>query len=502
MEPTRWALRVLVAVGLIALLAVSVARTAWDLGYRETVVAVHLGDWAQSQTDPAALTETLAELLEAGATAVTLSPLRVDTLHERFFPQRLPDVLVSRETLNAIREQGLALYWRLGNWVATEDYDNYLDKLLAYEPAGLISARAVAVPDNVMDTLLQTISESENAMLGWAEFIQLPTWPNGFKAHDRRIFRAHLLERAERDQLTQADALNRYVQAVRERRVRLVEVRASTLDQVRRDVSGLRDQLAQSGYPVAAAPDLVPDFANPASILGTPIRDGLAWLLAVLGPLAAFGLMRRRLADAMASGTSIQGWLLASGVSVLGGLAAAAVLSDPSYFLGLRDIPGVRPAMVVPVAGAALWALSHSSWRAWRLPDVLAWIGVGLAVIVALLRSGSFSMLPVPEVERELRDGLEGLLMVRPRFKEFLIGHPALLVWISLGTMRWRPWAVGLLAVGMLGQVSIVNSFLHLHTPLWVTLLRTFHGLWLGLLVGFPLSYLASRVVARIGRTR
>ena len=497
MKPTRWPLHVLVAIGLIAILAVSVARTVWDLDYHQTVVAVHLGDLAQRQTNSDALMETLTELREAGATALTVSPLSLDALQQRFFPQRLPDVSISEDTLNAIREQDLALYWRLQDWVPPEAYGDYLDELLSYAPAGLIGARAVGVPSDEFETLLQTIRHAERTMLGWAEFIPLPAWPNGAGIRHRKIFRAHLLERAERDRLTDADALNRYVQAVRERRVRLVEVRASSLDQARQDVSVLQSQLEQSGYPVAASPAPVPDFANPASRLGTAIRDGLAWLLAVLGPLAGYGLMRRRLADTMALGTTgTQGWLVASAVSVLGGLAAAAVLSDPSHFLGLRDIPGVRPALLAPIAGATLLALGRTSWRDWRPLDGIVWVGVGTALAIALLRSGNFSTLPVPELERELRDTLEGLLLVRPRFKEFLIGHPALLVWASLGAIRWRPWAVGLLALGMLGQVSIVNSFLHLHTPLWVTLLRTFHGLWLGLLIGLPFVYLV-RTFAR-----
>ena len=502
MEPTRWALCAVVVIGLIAVLAVSVARTAWDLDYRQTVVAVHLGDLAQQQSSPNALTETVAELREAGATAVTVSPLSVDTLHERFFPQRLTNVSISTGTLNAIREQGLALYWRLDTWVPLDTYQTYLDELMTHEPAGLIGARAVAVPANEMDTLVQTIRDSNRAMIGWAEFAALPPWPDNIEPRARQVFRAHLLERAERDRLTKADALNRYVQAVRERRVRLVEVRASSLDQARQDVSDLQEQLEQSGYSVRNSPQPVPSFSNPASILGTTLRDGLAWLLAVLGPLAAYGLMRRRLSEAMAWWMSAQAWLLASGLSVLGGLAAAAVLSDPNHFLGLRDILGVRPALLLPIAGATLLALGRTSWRDWRPLDGMVWAGVGAALLVALLRSGNFTVLPVPNVELELRNALENLLIVRPRFKEFLIGHPALVLWASLGTLRWRPWAVGLLAVGMLGQVSIVNSFLHLHTPLWVTLLRTVHGLWLGLTIGMILVIALRPIIARFTPTR
>jgi hypothetical protein len=35
-----------------------------------------------------------------------------------------------------------------------------------------------------------------------------------------------------------------------------------------------------------------------------------------------------------------------------------------------------------------------------------------------------------------------------------------------------------------MGQISLVNTFCHLHTPLSVSFLRLFHGLWIGALVG------------------
>ena len=34
------------------------------------------------------------------------------------------------------------------------------------------------------------------------------------------------------------------------------------------------------------------------------------------------------------------------------------------------------------------------------------------------------------------------------------------------------------------GQVSLVNTFCHLHTPLYVSFLRTGHGHWIGAAVG------------------
>jgi hypothetical protein len=42
----------------------------------------------------------------------------------------------------------------------------------------------------------------------------------------------------------------------------------------------------------------------------------------------------------------------------------------------------------------------------------------------------------------------------------------------------------GGLVASVIAQVSIVNSFMHLRTPLAISLLRVFHGLWLGTLLG------------------
>jgi hypothetical protein len=58
---------------------------------------------------------------------------------------------------------------------------------------------------------------------------------------------------------------------------------------------------------------------------------------------------------------------------------------------------------------------------------------------------------------------------------------------------RGRGALVPLAIVGSIGQVSMVNSFCHLHTPLLMTVTRTFNGLWLGVLFGLLLTWLVRR---------
>jgi hypothetical protein len=73
---------------------------------------------------------------------------------------------------------------------------------------------------------------------------------------------------------------------------------------------------------------------------------------------------------------------------------------------------------------------------------------------------------------------------VRPRTKEFLIGHPALVVALGLLSAGRREWLPLAMLLGAIGQVSLVNTFCHLHSPLEVSLMRTLWGILIGLLLG------------------
>ena len=88
-------------------------------------------------------------------------------------------------------------------------------------------------------------------------------------------------------------------------------------------------------------------------------------------------------------------------------------------------------------------------------------------------------------LETALRDNLERLLIARPRTKEVFVGYPALMIalWLTKRNLLPRYRELFRLASAV-GFSSVVNSFCHFHTPLWLILLREFNGLWTGLLVG------------------
>ncbi|MFO8080891.1 MAG: DUF5693 family protein [Armatimonadota bacterium] len=217
-------------------------------------------------------------------------------------------------------------------------------------------------------------------------------------------------------------------------------------------------------------------------------------------------------------------FLAVSGITLFGGLLVVGLLGDSAYLVKVEQFRGVKLAHLLPiVAVAAVWlARSMDAYQeqiADAGPDMVdyhtgdtvpewpaLWAGlrralnavvvywhvaaafVGLAVVaMLLLRSGNEAIGAILPMEMELRSALDRFLGVRPRTKEIFLGHPLMVLAILLAIRRVRRGVWLLFAVGVIGQVSLLNSFCHIHTPLMLTLLRVFNGLWVGLLGGLVL---------------
>jgi hypothetical protein len=124
----------------------------------------------------------------------------------------------------------------------------------------------------------------------------------------------------------------------------------------------------------------------------------------------------------------------------------------------------------------------------------------GLALLV--LRSGNEGGLGVSSAELQFRSLLDRIFGVRPRTKEVLIGHPLLILGLMRAALGKRAGAWVLLALGVVGQVSLVNTFSHLHTPVLISLARTLHGLWFGAVIGLSLFLVVEGLEAAWGRAR
>lgn len=232
----------------------------------------------------------------------------------------------------------------------------------------------------------------------------------------------------------------------------------------------------------------------------TLMVQSLALFAAIAAPTAAVILLVRRLRarreDELGAGRRIVSAVLLYVRTALLSMAAiplvVALLNHISYSLVMQQFRGVSLLHALPIGLVALYVFLYGSGdtvignarKLLTTPVTVLWIvaiGVfGAAGVYYMSRTGNAGN--VSEIEKVFRSVLENTFGVRPRTKEFLIGHPLMLAGIFLA-LRYR-YAMGLLALATIGQLSMVDTFAHIHTPLMLSISRVLLGLGMGLVIG------------------
>lgn len=364
---------------------------------------------------------------------------------------------------------------------------------------------------------------------------------------DKHVVRLHTISSGEMLKYTPGQALDRYLLAANERNMRVLLVRPiisnesqdpvqDNLKFIERLVAGLEGE----GLAVGQASTFGPlETSRPwIFVVGLGVIAGAMllldklgvrpryWLVAGLGAAALWllllgigqiGIGRKLMALAAVlvfptlaillslrrEQASVPGavWLLlqTSLVSLAGALLVVGLLADVGFMLKLDWFAGVKLAHLLPLLALVTYFFFAARPRGATpvgyvkeflnspVTVILGGVAGVLAVVAALylIRTGNEGVGLVSGLETQMRSALDTWLGVRPRTKEFLLGHPLLLLLFYTGYRdnRYMP----LLFLGAIGQVSLINTFAHIHTPLLVSLARSFNGLWLGILVGLLL---------------
>ncbi len=250
---------------------------------------------------------------------------------------------------------------------------------------------------------------------------------------------------------------------------------------------------------------------------GILFRSLLALAVGMAGPLWTFlRIVYPKVASAPHSTSSHSSWaeglkLLAvtSLASLCTGLWVAALLSDTTFLLGLDRFRGVKLlTLVTPllIVLGFLWKrYSIDQWMGGLLASVKVYQAVLAGAVLAafgllLLRTGNDAGGAASESERQLRLLLDQTLGVRPRFKEFLIAHPALICTPLLAHSAGFLPSLLLVLVAAIGQAGIVDTFAHVHTPLMVTMIRVLLGVGLGVVFGglaYTIAHAALKFLAK-----
>jgi hypothetical protein len=209
------------------------------------------------------------------------------------------------------------------------------------------------------------------------------------------------------------------------------------------------------------------------------------------------------------------GWtLVVLAVTLCGALVIVGIMSSPLTMVEVERFHGVRLILALPPLIALVLFLWDKRFNAGvekptdvlnapvRVYQLFTGIVIVAAGVLLLMRSGNESDIAPSHFELVLRHFLTGVLSVRPRFKEFLIGIPALMLMPAVLSTHRRiiGWLLAL-AIGV-GIGDVLDTFSHLHTPILISLQRTFNGLWVGAIIAAIAIWIYRRACIAFGLLR
>jgi len=221
-----------------------------------------------------------------------------------------------------------------------------------------------------------------------------------------------------------------------------------------------------------------------------------ALIIAVLAP--TYAVIKTAQGSTKMSKILVQ-YLKAVAISLIGIIIVIGLLNGNAFLTGFAVFKGVKLVYLIPIMGVLLFTvieinrladqniknsltntvtLLNKELKYWHVLLLVVVAGVGLFYISRTGNSGSVS-----DFELVFRQWLEDTFYVRPRFKEFIIGFPFFILALYVMGIN-RKWGSILLVPGVIGFLSIVNTFTHLHIPVAVSVLRTLYSVTLGFVIG------------------
>ncbi len=360
---------------------------------------------------------------------------------------------------------------------------------------------------------------------------------------DYKMIRLHSININRQTKLKLNESIDRTTRAVKERNIRSIFYHIKTTGNAKENVeqtidylNGVHDAMPdhfQPGEPKLFDKVVVPAWVTAAVLLAgilftfivselvkwLPLRFAAAGFVTVLGIayfilkstlfLQAFALIIAVLAPTYAVIKSAQGstkmskilvqYLKAVAISLIGIVIVISLLNGNAFMTGFATFKGVKLVYLIPIMGVLLFTLIeinrladqnikkslsntvtllNKELKYWHVLLLIVVAGIGLFYISRTGNSGSVS-----DLELAFRQWLENTLYVRPRTKEFLIGFPFFVLALYVMGIN-RKWGSILLVPGVIGFLSIVNTFTHLHIPVAVSVLRTLYSVSLGFVIG------------------
>ena len=204
---------------------------------------------------------------------------------------------------------------------------------------------------------------------------------------------------------------------------------------------------------------------------------------------------------------SILAFLKICVISFGGVLTIIGCISRTNFAVGVDLFLGVKFATVVPIILVLIYLLYKEHQLDYKYYKGLldkkisygALIAIGLlAVVLYVYVSRTGNTGTATGLERSFRQFLDNVLGVRPRTKEILIAYPVLLALLYYG---YKERYIVAVIFAVIGPISLVNTYAHIHTPVVISLIRSAYGIIFGIIIGLVLIgviKLISRVIKNV----
>ncbi len=197
--------------------------------------------------------------------------------------------------------------------------------------------------------------------------------------------------------------------------------------------------------------------------------------------------------------------IVCTAIVLMGGLYSTAFLSETRFMLEMDIFRGVKISQIIPIMAMAVFYLEivyrkkddsilnmSKRFLMSDIKTVYVLIGLVLAYVgyIYISRTGHETSVQPSDIEMIARNFLERVLPARPRTKEFLIAFPALYAMVYFLNRNCKIIA-GIMSVGaVIGLASIVNTFSHIRSPLYLSVTRSGFSLLFGIVIGCVVVFL------------
>ncbi len=181
-------------------------------------------------------------------------------------------------------------------------------------------------------------------------------------------------------------------------------------------------------------------------------------------------------------------------IASVGGIFLSSLLADTEFYIQADMFRGIKVLMVFcPIFATLLWTLDIKNPLKDISDKLNSFVKYSHALAVGILggigayfilRTGNASESSVSKTELSLRSTLMSIMGIRPRFKEFILGFPSIMCFGLLRYFKLEKYSWILILCMSIGIADLTDTFAHIHTPILITLIRVFNGMFLGWLIG------------------